>query len=666
MRLPSQRWLTLVFLATALVFLGVATYLYSRYFFAWIESDASVPALLADRVLRARLPVVDDWYYANGDVWVLAPHLFAILPVAVFGLGPVSLLVAVVTGLVVEFVALLRVYARLCGERWVGLFAAMVTLMAWSQAHVAFVYIQLGCGFATLVYLIAFEACATLAAYPLVRWWRWPAAGLFVALITLQNPTRGLAFVLAPAIVGCLWPWRGFARRRRLAVIGTVTLGWLAATWCYTSVFQRAVSFSYPRGHIDFVLKDVDGVVANLDMLRRGLTMLCGGTDEPSWQALPGALVMAGAIALVVREVFAERALTAMRFLVVVISAQLAGVLVPLLTGNLMVSPSSVRSLMPSMLAVFGLAAILAVRALGETGRVWRWLAASWLVLVPIAALVAAPNARPPAPEKYVWPNARELQHLGKELARRGLTHGFSSVLNANILNLESRGRSTTCPVYFSNVLIPQRWLADTSCYTPAAMGEWFYVVSDHDDRDEAALRATLPPPVERFHVGKTYEISVFRTADVPLAWLELPIHDGDELPLPLRLPATHLALHRGVVAPEAGRLVATGQPGYVVYGPYLKLPRGTYRVVWSGSAITSPGASPGASPGELTFTVAADLGQDVLAKATISAGAIGSRRAPLVELSFTLDRARDSVEFPIWSAGGARVALDDVVLERR
>ena len=69
----------MVLLATTLVFVGVAVYLYGFRFFAWVESDAAVTGLLAAKVLHARSPVVTDWYYANGDVWGLAPHLFAIL-----------------------------------------------------------------------------------------------------------------------------------------------------------------------------------------------------------------------------------------------------------------------------------------------------------------------------------------------------------------------------------------------------------------------------------------------------------------------------------------------------------------------------------------------------------------------------------------------------------
>src|SRR4051794_3432058 len=102
MQLSSQRWLRVVFWATALVFVGVAVYVYALRFSAWIDSDAAVPVLLADKVLHARAPVVGDWYYANGDVWALGPQLLAALPVAILGLGPASLLATLVVGFVLE------------------------------------------------------------------------------------------------------------------------------------------------------------------------------------------------------------------------------------------------------------------------------------------------------------------------------------------------------------------------------------------------------------------------------------------------------------------------------------------------------------------------------------------------------------------------------------
>ena len=108
----------------------------------------------------------------------------------------------------------------------------------------------------------------------------------------------------------------------------------------------------------------------------------------------------------------------------------------------------------------------------------------------------------------------------------------------------------------------------------------------------------------------------------------------------------------------DAGRLVATGEPGTVMYGPYLRLPKGDYDARWTGGVVESPG--------EITFVVTADAGQDELARVVIPASKIGGDRAELAHLRFTLDHARDAVELAVFSVGGARVALDEVVLERR
>lgn len=659
MPLPAPRWLLAVVLLTVGAFVAEAIVVYGVRFAAWLESDATVPALLAARSLHTGLPIATDWYYGNGDVWVLAPHLFAILPVALLGIGQASLWISIVAGFAVELVVLARTYAWLAGARWLGGLAAVVTLVAWSRLHIRFVYIQLAYGFGAVLYLLVFAAFAARAVEPAGARRRLVGLAVLVALGAVQNPTRGLVFVLAPLAFACAWPWRGLPVRRRLALAAAATLGWLVAAALYRLVLQRVASFAYPSGHIDFVLVDRWGDVAiNLSRLWDGVRMLCGAGRRITGSVVPSSLVLVGALALVGREVVRARALTALRMVCVVVVAQLGVVLVPLVIGNLMIAPTSVRYVMPSLALVLGLAAVLAVRAVAEAARVWRVLATGWLVLVPIAVLLAIGKSRPPAPKAYAWAHPRELPALGAELARRGLTHGYSNLLNANLIAFGARGGVRICPVYFAHVLIPQRWLADTTCYTASALPARFFVVTDHDARDDAALRATLPPPEERFHIGPTCEVAVYRTADVPLAWLALPIHDGDELALPLRLPASHPALHRGEGAADGDRLVATGAPGPVVSGPWLALPRGAYRMTWRGHAI--------ASPGQLTFTVVADGGADVLARATVDPAAAGPGAATRVELSFATDRTRNGVGLVVVSGGGARIALDEVVIDRR
>ena len=659
-RLGSQRWLRVVFLATALVFVCVAVYVYAFRFFAWVEPDAAVQAVLGEKVLQAKSPIVGNWYYANGDIWVLGPQLFALLPVAIVGLGPASLLITVVLGFVLELGVLVKVYLRLSGELWIAIFAAMVTLMAWSSAHVAYAYIQLAYGFVTCLYLLSFTMFAQLAESSPPRPMKLALAGLLVGLIAVQNPTRGFVYVLAPLLFGCVWPWRDFAIRRRLTLAAAATAGWVLAFVVYTWILSRVVAFSIPRGHIAFVVGDVARIKANLVTLALGLNHLCGSGVEPDLRAIPGALILVGAFALLTHEIFSSRAFATLRFLSVIVLAQLGAVLVPMLIGNLLVSTESVRYIMPSLLAMLGLAVVIAVRTVGEVGRDWlRRLAIGWLAAVPLVALVAAPEARPPSPQRNVWPDGAELANVADELIRRGLTHGFSSSLEANLLTLETGGTAMTCSIYFRDILVPQRWLADTSCFTASAMPDRFYVVADRADHERKAIRATLPREIELFSVGDTYEVYVFRTRETSLAWLDLPLTDGDLATFPMRIPATHLALLRGNVAVESGELVATGEQGTVLHGPYIELPKGRYDVSWIGKGIESGG--------QLAFKVTAGAGVERLTRPIIvNANDLPRDRAELVRLSFNIGHARSNVEFSIDSGNGGRVSLYELLIERK
>jgi hypothetical protein len=642
MKLPAQHWLKVVLLVTMLVFAGVAFYLYALRFFAWVESDAAVSVVLAGKMLDARMPVVASWYYANGDVWVVGPQLIALVPVAILGVGPASLLITVVAGFALEILALVKLYARMCGEQWVAVLATMVTLMAWSSGHVAFVYIQLAYGFLTVLYVLAFGGLARMIESPTAK--RLVGASLLVAMLAVQNPARGLVFVVAPVLAASFWPWRDVAWRTRIALGAAAVAGWMIAVVVYGQVFARFVQFSVPRGHIDFVVTGASGIAHNLATLGEGLALMCGG----GLAAIPGIALLAGALVLVVREILASRAVTPMRFYAVIVVAQLGVVLVPLLVGNLLVSTNSVRYLMPSLLMLFGLAAMLAARALPNK------LAAAWLVLIPIAALAAVPGARPPDPEQYGWPDTDELRTLAGELETRGLTHGFANVLSANVLNLDSHARTLACPVFFRDYLIPQRWLADTRCYTPSELPKKFYVVIDQADHDRAALGKTLPAPVERFHVGPTYEVTVFETSPATIAWLEQPILDGD-LAFPLHVPMTHLAIGRGNATFDGTDLVATGAPGSIAFGPYMTLPRGRYEVTWSGAGLDDAG--------HFAFSVRAD--GEVIVQREMLGKDVPRTAGALVKLSFKLDRTRTGIEFPVETAGGARLSLHELVIAK-
>lgn len=659
LKLPDQRWLRAVVLLTSLVFVGVAVYVFAVDFAARLHPDGAVMAILADKLLRAPGLVVSDWYYANGDVWVFGPQLFALIPVAIFGVGLASLLISLVLTFTLQTVGAVMAYRRLCGEPWIAGLAAMTTLMAWSVWHVDFNYVQVAYGFVTVLYLILFATCAALGDVTAPRWWRFAALGALVIAIAVQNPVRALTYGLAPVFIACAWPWRDLAWRKRFAIAGTMIGGWLVAYAVYRWLVLPAVQLSVPSGHVSFAIRGWARIKDNLELLRRGIVVLCGG-GESSVRALPGILLLVGALGLVGRELVSSRAFTALRFVCVAALAQFGGVLVLVVVGNLLTDPESTRYLLPGWLVLLGLAAIIAARAFGPSVQTWgRRFATGWLVMVPVAALAAIPDARPPAPVTFLRPDAAELRDVASELEHRGLTAGFSINIAGNLVTLFSHGTAVTCPLTFRNALIPQRWLADTSCFLASRLPERFYVVVDQIELELKSLGQTLPAPIERFTVGDTYAVYVYRTAEASLAWLDLPIPDGIDAVFPMRFAASNLQLTREKVVFQGEELVGTGEAGTVVYGPYIELLKGDYDAVWYGRGL--------GGPGQVSFSAIASFGRNRLAPTVdIASAKLPTTRAELIRIPFSLSRARQQIEFPVTSSDGGRVSLHELVIERK
>src|SRR5690606_32959440 len=121
----------------------------------------------------------------------------------------------------------------------------------------------------------------------------------------------------------------------------------------------------------------------------------------------------------------------------------------------------------------------------------------------------------------------------------------------------------------------------------------------------------------------------------------------------PLQIAATSLLFRRGNVVEQNGRLVATGEQGTLLYGPYIKMLEGTYELHWTGR--------PQGSTGELLFSVRA--GSELVAFARVAVQALPTRASELVRLPFALDRTRYEVELVVEATAGTQVALDHVVV---
>ncbi len=662
----AYRWSRYVAIALAATLAFHALHFYGTRFFDSIHSDSAIPIMLAMRMLAGGTLLPRDWYYVNGDVWLLGSHVYALLPIKLLGIGPVTLLVVLVFGYLLEVAALLWAYGKLASDRYGAVLATSVTLIAWSWMHIVFVYSDLGYGYYATLYALIFSLHAVVLARAFEGRWAGGLIALGVLLLVIvgfQNPSRGFVFVIAPLLAGCFWPYRDAPRRPRMLLAGGV-FGLLAISFVvFRFGLQRVMTFSTPSGHNAFAFRDVAGVLSNVKTLAQGSLVMMGGGGT-LLRSIPGLSMTLVALGFVVREVVSSRAWSPLRFVCVAALSQLGLILAPVILGNLVVNDASIRYLMPNVLLVFGLGAVVVMRDVATASKVWpRRIAGGWLGVSVVAAVIATLEIAPIRgleSETGQWAHRRSHYDLAAALEARGLQHGFSTYWNANLLTLLSHGKAKTCPVHLAGGgLVPYRWNTDVGCFDAARLPDRIFVVNLAEERADAerAVAATFSEPIERFSVSDTFDVRVYRTSDQPLRWLELPLPEGDKLRFPLRITADHPQIGRGNVTSSGTTLVASGADGNLVHGPYLTLPKGRFSVRWIGERLGPEGG--------LHFDVACDSGNRVIAASDVPMDTLGAgAHRELARLRLELANTTREVEFRAYSAGGARVALEEVVVE--
>lgn len=665
---PRIAW---VVTAVTLLVLGAdCLYLYALKFAAAIHSDATNTLHIAVESVRTRALVAPTWYWANGDFWVLGPQLYALPVVAFWGIGVKQLLGVVVFGFALQLVVLAWAYRGLTHGWLPSAVAAAVTLIAWSRIHVLFVYIELAYGFTATTYIAFFALFAAFAARTTERGARLYLLGFACAayelVLAVQNPTRGLVFGLFPIGVAIVWPWRGFPLRARATVFVAALAGWVWARVIYRGYLLPTITLSIPSGHLDFVPKDLDGIVANVKLMGRGMLALSGTAEGFEITHLPVLLVILASIARVVFELFASRTLTRIRFVCLGTCVQFTAVLGPLAIGNLMVTPPSVRYLMPSLLGFLGLALLLAWDDLGKPG-VRKKLATAWMALLAIGAFCSLRTVVGAYSLEYTksgqWANRTGHAGLAAELSRRGLRHGFATYWNAGLVTVMSSGATKTCGIGFGRLPIPYKWNTDVGCFDAKKLPDRFYVVFRDDERKalEWMDKQWVEQPMERFKVGDEFDVLVFKTSPASTRWLDAPIPEGEHIHFPFRFRITHPQVGRvdTVVREEDDTVVATGAEGWIAYGPFITLPPGKFRVTWFGSGIDSEGT--------LTFDVVTEYGKNVFGAAKLAPESLPKTEGgKLVALDIDLPKRTQGIELRIASAGGARAAIEAVTIEKR
>lgn len=118
--------------------------------------------------------------------------------------------------------------------------------------------------------------------------------------------------------------------------------------------------------------------------------------------------------------------------------------------------------------------------------------------------------------------------------------------------------------------------------------------------------------------------------------------------------------LHSEVGHKENGRLMSTGRPGFLQFGPYITLPAGSYRVSWIGH-IERAKARPAA-----TVDVVSDMGRLVIVAPVAVEKMARTASDILATADFTLEHQQTQVEFRLVVANGTVLSLDRVQLIKK
>ena len=438
-----------------------------------------------------------DWYYGNGDLWILGPQIVALPFVAAWGVTPFALAFSNALGLALISVCAF-VLARAAGARWpVATIAASVTIALYSHFQREFVVEQLSYGWmsAKLMLLVA----AAIVWFRGTERHRLGAIAMFYVVLlclwTAENPVRPLLYFALP-FGAVLMLHRTRAARTLLAFAATTVVA-LGAGWLLRQVLLARVEMV--PGLESFHLVAPGEWLRHLGILVTGLRLLYGGDAL----GIPGAPLLDSALALL-------RALTLVAIAFVLLrkasptpdrrpletgALDLVLVALVLILGSTLTDSLSVRYLIPAWhLALVGF--VVASQSLAER----RWVIALLVVAFPLGGLLNAGNiARAhSSTDAAGFPHPPPLDGLIEALRGSGLKRGFASHKFANAATVRSEGDVTLCDVQFDPAPHPMRWLNEHACTLPERYDDGFFVVlgpGESDAARDAAMRATVGAP---------------------------------------------------------------------------------------------------------------------------------------------------------------------------
>jgi hypothetical protein len=520
---------TLAVVAVSLVLVGLALF-WLTGFRDRISSDAAVTVLLAQHVLDTGTLLPRDWFYGNGDLWIVGPQLLAMPFVALWGATPLALACGNALGLILIFASTFAL-ARAADARWpVAALAASLTVSLYSHFQREFVAMQLSYGWmsAKLMVLLGLAIVwLKLAEIPAKRL-RASAALIAYALLlciwTVENPLRPLVYLVLPfGIVLALRPSR--------TSVSTLVLA--LATLFALSVGALARHFLLERllmvpGLDAFRFAPASEWPSHLQRIAAGARHLYGGDalGVPQFPLLERMLGWIRAASVLAVAVLVARSRTpptgegrwfrAPFEIGMIDFAIIASVLV---VGSTMVDPVGDRYLIPAWhLVVVGL--VVAARPLVQ----WRWIATVFVIAFALGGVLNAIDIQRAGSSRDSAGLARppELDGALDALRGTGIARGFATHRYANAATVRSLGELQLCDVLLDTTPRPARWINATSCFDATSYANGFFLLLAADEKNATlatTLRATMGQPGDVIEVGD-YSIWTYPAGTGDLAWL--------------------------------------------------------------------------------------------------------------------------------------------------
>jgi hypothetical protein len=513
--------------ACALFGVGAFRFYFGPGFPLTFGSDAAVPVLLANEVLKTGQLLPATWYFANNEIWILSPHVFVMPFVAAFGVSTLALKLGNALCIAVMVVFLALPLHRVTRSWPYAVLVATGVFAAFSPFQEMAIYSQTAYGWFCAQFALLICLALRMQDESGTEQWRalgrvpWTTAlyAFVLADLAIDSPLRAGVYWVAPVVaVAVLFP---FSKMRSWALALLTAAAFVAGVDLHAVLSRQLLMWP---GLTATLLKPIGEWPASFGVVASGFPIMIGYAKQ--WSA-----TLLNAFGVARFGVFASAVVVVLlapagngpgsaecRFFARVCGAMLLAVLAVLMAGRLATDEASMRYLLPP--ALLCLAAFMAI--------LWCRFSASSYGIAAIAALFvlifcggavmlvsrhAAPTVSCDAPGDIC-----RLQDL---VSKTGVRHGYATYWNGNVTTVATHGEITACGVVLTPRLTPFRWLVSKDCFDMPQDDRYFLALDRAEiakaGRDYLVSEAGTPDSIVS---DAKYEIWIYATATAKLDWL--------------------------------------------------------------------------------------------------------------------------------------------------